>query len=63
MALVHGLEIMTQPNAAHALCRDDQRIAFEYFVGDTDPAAGWQFQLQSMTTSTCGSRTVPCSAT
>ena len=46
MAPAYGLEIMMQPDSAHALCRDDQRIAIECFVGDREPAVGRQFQLQ-----------------
>jgi hypothetical protein len=45
-ALVHGLEIVTQPDAAHALRRHAQRVALEDFVGDTDLAVGWQLQGQ-----------------
>ncbi len=44
--VVHGLEVMAQPDAAHALWRDAQGVPFEYFVGDADLAVGGQFQRQ-----------------
>jgi hypothetical protein len=45
-ALVHGLEVVAQPDATYPLWRDAEGVAFEHLVGNTDLAVSGQFQRQ-----------------